>query len=152
MFNEFRSGEVSYDVYTGTNFIYHDEPKVKKLNMDAYPIISINTISSPSTVLGNNKAKIVTNYRFQIAVYGVKDSPVNVNLYDNVEVSLQDEDLTQYINKQVYDAFDNYRYTLEPYFDNYTLENKETTDVFDKSFYITRQEFTILQLKEKYLE
>lgn len=147
IFNENVTGEVTYDVYVGTNWIYHDRPKS---NLNDFPRVSITPISSPSTVLGNDKAKITTNYRFQINTFCKEKQGYTISINDDVSVYLEGLELSNYINEKIYDIFDTYRDNLFPYYANYTLEVKKGIDNLNSDIvaYSTRQEFTIQELKQ----
>lgn len=153
VFRTAQSGEVTYDVYTGTNFIFPDQPK-NNLSDDSFPRVSIQKVSTVGNVLGNNKSEIVTIYRYQIKTYAKKEAFVGVNIYKNTQVNYEGQDLSEFINLRLYEVFKNYRHLLEPLFSNYELNEKEVFEGFDSSIgcYVIRQEFTITHLKENYID
>lgn len=152
IFREAVTGVVTYDVYTGTNFIYPGRPK-NTLNDNSFPRVTIEKVSAIGNVLGNDKAEIVTNYRYQIKTYTRRDVLVEVDIYDGVTSNFEGQDLAEYINLRIYDVFDTYRYLLHPIFANYDLNLKEAFEGFDENIncYVTRQEFTILHIEDDYI-
>lgn len=150
VFKTAQTGELNYDVYVGTNWIYHDRP-LSKLSDSEFPRVAITPISSPSIVLGNDKARIVTPYRFQINTFCKKQQFYNIELYNGVTESIEGQELANYINQKIYEVFDNYRDELHPLFDNYELNTKKQILGEDNQLiaYSTQQEFTILQTKEE---
>lgn len=150
VFKNAQSGEVTYDVYVGTNWIYHDRP-LSKLSGDKFPRVGITQISTPGDVLGNDKAKIVTTIRFQINTYCKKEDFYDIELYNGVTDKTEGQELANYINQKIYEVFDTYRGELHPLFDNYELNTKKQVMGEDNQLiaYSTMQEFTILHTKEK---
>lgn len=150
VFKDAQSGEVTYNVYVGTNWIYHDRP-LSKLSDDEFPRIAITPISSVGTVLGNDKAKIVTTFRFQINTFCKKQQFYNINLYSSTTEEIEGQELANYINQKIYEVFDTYREELHPLFSNYELNTKKQVMGEDNQLiaYSTMQEFTILHTKEK---
>jgi hypothetical protein len=144
-----QTGELTYDVYVGTNWIYHDRPRTD-MKPNQFPRITVSTVSSPSPVLGNDKAKIVTSYRFQVNTYCKSNSffTTDVGLSTNVEMSGQE--LANKINDDIINVFRDSRDDLHPIFANYTLQVRKAVEPYDTSIqaYNTRQEFSMLKIKE----
>lgn len=145
------TGELTYDVYVGTNWIYHDRPR-KDLKEIEFPRVCVIPISNPSTVLGNDRAKIVTTHRFQINVYSKKTLPIEVDIGENKNQNMSGQTLSNKINDDVFRALEEFRDELYPIFANYSPEVKKAVEPYDSSLqaYNTRQEFIILQLKEEF--
>lgn len=145
------TGELTYDVYVGTNWIYHDRPRDDMKPIE-FPRVCVLPISSPGEVLGNDKAKIVTNFRYQINTYSKKSLPVEVDIGENQTQIMSDQVLSNKINKDIYKVFDNFRDDLHPIFANYDLQVKKAVEPYDSTLqaYNTRQEFIILQIKEEF--
>lgn len=142
------TGTITYDVYVGNNWIYHDRP-LESLGDNQFPRVTIYEISNIGVVLGNDKSKIVIPTRFQSTVFTKQGKLFEVDIVDGVSKSMEGQELANYINNSIYTIFEKNRSSLYPMFANYELENKKGVMSRDEALkgFMTTQDFTLLQLK-----
>lgn len=149
VFFESKTGDLTYDIYGGSNWIFDDTPRKEDLSKDSFPRISIIYVSRTNNILGNFDAKEEINNRIQVDVWSKKDQVFTVNIGD-YSSNLGEDKLVMYLasecsNKLKENAWDLTYY----YFKDFIPITKPTNQTYNSNYelYNSKFEFFIKTIK-----
>lgn len=111
VFFEEQTGELTFDIYTGINWIQPGITRKEDLKTDSFPWISVIYVGRPTTTLGNFDACKITNNRIQVDVWIKKDyfKSIDIGGYTS---NLGDDKLAMYLGRQVKKSLDDNAFDL----------------------------------------
>lgn len=147
LFEPIDSGELTYDLYVGQSWVYHDRP-IESLN--TFPRVTVTAVSQQGDIQGNDMDRVFTIHRLQINTFTKKKQVVNIPIAQDMTARYSNQELANKINDEIYVLFRDNRDIFRPYYTNFEFNEKRMPEGINKQtdVYSTRQQLSCTQYIE----